>query len=141
MAPGLLGVMLATTPLRARVEAVCEYSLAQAYSGALRYLRVDKGYEVLEKDAEAAYLLFRYVPPGRPPRPTNGSIELVRADGRVKLLVKLPALAEYHEQILRDELIRKLQNEYGRPPERPPTKGPPGRSPAKPGPGGEPDAK
>jgi hypothetical protein len=112
----LAGVLLAAGPSAARVEAVCEYTLAQAYSGALRYLRVDKGYEVYEKDAEAAYLLFRYVPPGRPPRPTDGSIELVRTRDKVKLLVRLPAVAEYHEQLLRDELVRKLQSDYGQPP-------------------------
>jgi len=112
----LASVLLTAVPGTARVEAVCEYTLAQAYSGALRYLRVDKGYEVYEKDADAAYLLFRYVPPGTPPRPTNGSIELVRTQNRVKLLVRLPAVAEYHEQMLRDELVRKLQDDYGQPP-------------------------
>ena len=40
----------------ARVEAEAHYSKAQTYSAALRYLRVDLGYEVMEKDADAAYL-------------------------------------------------------------------------------------
>jgi hypothetical protein len=118
----LAGVLLAASPSPARVEAVCGYTLAQAYSGALRYLRVDKGYEVYEKDAEAAYLLFCYVAPGSPPRPTDGSIELVRARDKVKLLVRLPAVAEYHEQLLRDELVRKLQSDYGQPPPSGPKK-------------------
>ena len=45
----------------ARVEAESGYSKGQTYSGALRYLRVDLGYEVVEKDPEAAYLMFRYL--------------------------------------------------------------------------------
>ena len=114
----------------ARVEAICDYTLAQAYSGALRYLRVDKGYEVFEKDAEAAYLLFRYVPPGSPPRPTNGSIEIVRAHGKVKVLVRVPTVPEYQEQMLRDELIRKLRDEYGQPPPPKPKKAQPKTDPS-----------
>jgi hypothetical protein len=99
----------------AKVETLCGYSLAQTYSAALRYLRVDKGFEVVEKDPTAAYVLFRYVPPGSPARPCDGAIELVQLDGRVKLQIRVPTMPTYHEQLLRDELVKKMHDEYGEP--------------------------
>jgi hypothetical protein len=115
-------LMLCGPHVHAKSETLCDYSLAQIYSAALRYLRVDKGFEVVEKDPSAAYLLFRYLPPGSPPRPCDGSIELVQLGGRVKLQVRLPTMPAYHEQLLRDELLRKMRDEYGDPPPKPPNK-------------------
>jgi hypothetical protein len=106
----------------AKVETLCDYTLAQAYSAALRYLRVDKGFEVVEKDPTAAYVLFRYVPPGNPPHPCDGSIELVQLNGRVRLQVHIPTMPAYHEQLLRDELLKKMHDEYGDPPPKPPSR-------------------
>jgi len=103
----------------ARVEAESDYSKGQTYSGALRYLRVDLGYEVVEKDPEAAYLLFRYLPAGQRAA-TNGSIEIVEHRDRVRLLVQLPQMPRYHETVLRDGLLRKLRDEYGEPAPRAP---------------------
>lgn len=97
----------------ARVEAESEYTKAQTYSAALRYLRVDKGYEVLEKDPDAAYLIFRYEAPSPAKSSSTGTIEIVEADERVKVLVQLPKLPEYHERVLRDGLLKKLREEYG----------------------------
>jgi short-subunit dehydrogenase len=64
----------------ARVEAESAYSKAQTYSGALRYLRVDLGYEVVEKDPDSAYLVFRYAAPGQPKSESFGTVEVVEAD-------------------------------------------------------------
>jgi hypothetical protein len=97
----------------ARVEAESDYSKAQTYSGALRYLRVDRGYEVLEKDPDAAYLIFKYEAQSPRGAGSNGTIEIVEADGRVKILVQLPKMPEYHERLLSDGLLRKLREEYG----------------------------
>ncbi len=115
----------------ADAEARCTYSKGQTYSAALRYLRVDLGYEVVEKDPDAAYLLFRYTPMGRR-EPTNGSIEIVENRDDVRVVVQLPQMPHYHETVLRDGLMAKLQKEYGDPP--PPPKKPP------PKPKDEPDA-
>lgn len=109
----------------ARVEASPGYTKQQTYSGALRYLRVDQGYEILERDPDAAYLLFRYTPPGRR-ESVSGSVEIVQTRGEVKLYVQLPKMPEYHERVLRDALLKKLREEYGepRPPAPPPEKPP-----------------
>jgi len=110
----------------ARVGGGCEYSKAQTYSGALRYLRVDLGYEVTERDPDAAYLIFRYQLPGQNKATATGTVEIVDADGHVKLFVQIPSMPEYHERVLRDGLLRKLHDEYGEPPRKlpPPEKKP-----------------
>lgn len=112
---GLLFAQSAT----ARVGGDSEYSKAQTYSGALRYLRVDLGYEVVERDPDAAYLIFRYQPPGQNKSNATGTVEIVDTDGHVKLFVQIPSMPEYHERVLRDGLVRKLHDEYGVPPRKP----------------------
>jgi hypothetical protein len=110
----------------ARVEADSEYTKAQTYSGALRYLRVDLGFEVVEKDPEAAYLVFRYVPPGQPKNDSLGTLEIVDAGDHVRVFVRIPRMPEYHERVLRDGLLRKLKDEYGPPlPHKPEPPAPP----------------
>jgi hypothetical protein len=99
----------------ARAEADAYYSLAQTFSTALRYLRVDLSFEVTEKDPEAAYLLFRYRVPGERTRDVVGSIEIIPVGKRVRIIVKIPQMPQFHEQVLRDGLVRKLLDEYGEP--------------------------
>ncbi len=129
-----LGIWLAasaiTPSLEARVEARTGYTKAQTYTGALRYLRVDLGYEVTEKDADAAYVLFRFEASGKREL-VNGSVEIVEAGDEVKLLVQIAELPVYYETVLRDGLLRKLRDEYGEPVSKPKDepKEPPGDGP------------
>jgi len=123
----------------ARVDGSSSYSKAQTYSGALRYVRVDLGYEVLEKDPDAAYLIFKYTPPGAAKDSSvTGTLEVVEAGGGVRLFVSLPRLPEYHERVFRDGLLKKLRDEYGPPPsakkapDKPPEKAPDKPTPEKP---------
>ena len=104
---------------RARVEADCGYTKVQTYSAALRYLRVDLGYEVVEKDPDASYLIFRYAVPNQPKNPSTGTVEIVATDSKVRLFVQIPRMPEYHERVLRDGLLKKLREEYGVPAQRP----------------------
>jgi hypothetical protein len=102
-----------------RAEGESPYTLAQTFGAALRMLRVDLGLEVTEKDANAAYLLFRYQLVEDPKRAVPGAIELIELPNQVKILVKIPQLPESHERLLRDRLTRKLHEEFGAPPKRP----------------------
>jgi hypothetical protein len=119
-APGTLGsILLASllvglTPRPAAADAGAElrYTRTQIFSGALRYLRIDLGYEITEKDSDAAYLLFRYVPQGTK-EPMFGAIEIVETSSAVRLSVKLPKLPSYHETVIRDGLVKKLRADYG----------------------------
>jgi hypothetical protein len=122
----------------ARVEGGSSYTKAQTFSGALRLLRVDRGYEIVEKDVEAAYVLFHYPLPGQK-TPANGALEVVETTSGVKVFVQLARLPEYQEALLRDALLKKLREDYGPPPPKPapapPAKpNPPADSPAKPAP-------
>ena len=65
-------------PAAARAQAEVAYTREQAFSAALRYLRVDLSYEVTEKDAQAAYLLFSFSDPALQKKTGHGSIELVQ---------------------------------------------------------------
>ncbi len=114
----VLAAVLSSTGAEARVEADSDYTKAQTYNAALRYVRVDLGYEVVEKDPDVGYLLFRYEPPGRKNNPTNGSIEVVESKERVKIVIQLPQMPTYHETTLRDGLLKKLRVEYGAPPKK-----------------------
>jgi hypothetical protein len=110
-------ILLRGSVLQARAEAEIGYTKEQAFSASLRYLRVDLGYEVTEKDADAAYVLFRFVPDGQRDR-TMGSVEVVEVGEGVKLLVQIAQMPGYYETVLCDGLVRKLQQEYGDPPSR-----------------------
>ena len=121
---------------QAKVDGSSVYTKAQTYSGALRYVRVDLGYEVVEKDPDAAYLIFKYTAPGQPKSSSiTGTLEVIETDGSVRLFVSLPRMPEYHERVFRDGLLKKLRDEYGAPPpaKKPPAEKPPER-PAAPNP-------
>jgi hypothetical protein len=105
-------------PAEARVTSDSGYTKAQTYSTALRFLRVDRGYEVLERDADAAYLIFRYETPGQAKSELTGTVEVVETGEKVRIFVQIPRMPEYHERVLRDGLMRKLFEEYGAPPVR-----------------------
>jgi hypothetical protein len=116
----IAAALLCAQSATARVGGESEYSKAQTYSGALRYLRVDLGYEVTERDPDAAYLIFRYQLPGQKTATATGTVEVVEADSHVRLFVQIPSMPEYHERVLRDGLVRKLHEEYGEPAPKPP---------------------
>lgn len=119
-------LLFGSTPGLANVEAETDHTKARTYSAALRYLRIDLGYEVTEQDSEAAYLLFRFKH-GRDKRLMRGSVEIVQAENQVRVFVKIPELPEYEERRVSDGLMAKLRREYGDPPrrERPKPKTPP----------------
>lgn len=90
------------------------YSRSQVYSTALRYLRIDRRYEVTERDEKAAYLLFEYQALGQTKR-RFGAVEIVPLSAGVRLVVRLPEQPTYEEVVFRDALLRKLREDYGDP--------------------------
>lgn len=107
-----LAFSFSAPPLHAKVSSEVQYSLSQVYSGALRYLRIDLGYEITERDPDTAYLLFTFKAPGKRDN-SFGAIEMVKTEKQVRLVVNLPQLPSYHEAVLRDGLLKKLQEDYG----------------------------
>ncbi|MGC4065421.1 MAG: hypothetical protein QM784_12385 [Polyangiaceae bacterium] len=137
-----------TVEAHGKATAISPYTLPQTFGAALRLLRVDLRLEVTEKDDEAAYLLFRYPSADDPKRLVEGAIELIGLEYDVRVVVKIPALPEAHERLLRDRLVKKLREDYGEPPKRrePPKPEEP-KKPAEPdpstppAPGGDPKPK
>jgi hypothetical protein len=95
------------------------YGFDRTWNAAMRMVRVDNGWKVTEKEESTGYILFDYRSEGS--KVTPGSIELVKAhdaDGLVSVLVQLPQMPHYHEQVLLDALSSKMRREYGDPPIR-----------------------
>jgi hypothetical protein len=111
-----LGLLLSWSgAVLARSEAETSYTREQTFSAALRYLRVDLAYEVTEKDPDAAYLLFSFPAPELEQKTGHGSIEIVERDRTVRVLINLPQLPSYREDVLKRGLLDKLRLEYGEP--------------------------
>jgi hypothetical protein len=121
----LVGVLLATVVAeRASAKSSFEsaYGFDRTWNCGMRLVRVDLGLKVAEKDEGAGYLLFDYVSSEGGRKPVPGSMEFVRSkDGQVRVIVQIPKMPGYHEQVLVDSLARKLRSEYGDPPKITPT--------------------
>jgi hypothetical protein len=113
------GLMAWSSDVRASAIYSSPYTFEQTYSTALRMLRVDLGLKVTEKDAENGYILFEYTSPESGKRVCAGAIELVKTKQRVQVTVQIPAMPQYHEQMIADVLSKKLASDYGEPPKKP----------------------
>jgi hypothetical protein len=122
------GVFLALPSEPAVAKSAYEslYGFDRTWNAGMRLVRVDLGLKISEKDEGAGYLLFDYKSP-ESSKPVPGSMEFIRSKdtGQVRVVVQIPQMPGYHEQVLVDSLSRKLRNEYGDPPKRPPTPSPP----------------
>src|SRR5690349_5354401 len=94
---GAVGLLASTATAWGRAEAEVAYTREQTFSAALRYLRVDLAYDVTEKDADAAYLLFSFAAPELQRKVARGSIEVVQRQRTVRLFVSLPEMPSYRE--------------------------------------------
>lgn len=103
------------------------YGFDRTWNCGMRLVRVDLGFKIVEKDEGAGYLLFDYLSPESGKKPVPGSMEFIRSKetGAVRVVVQIPQMPGYHEQVLVDSLARKLRNEYGDPPKKPPAPSPP----------------
>ncbi|HEY1956788.1 MAG TPA: hypothetical protein VGH28_14310 [Polyangiaceae bacterium] len=130
----LLGVVVAAAIVTsgpsasARSDYDSAYGYDRTWNAALRMVRVDMGFKITEQDATNGYLMFEYKSPENT-KATPGSIELVRSpDGPVRVVVQLAQMPRYHEQLMVDELVKKMRREYGDPPDprpAPPKQDPP----------------
>ena len=127
LAVALLG---APHTAEARKDHEYAYRFEQVWSAAVRMVRVDLRYPITDKDEDIGYLLFEYRDHGRG---YPGSIEMVRVRGsrqdKVKVIVQIPSMPSYIEQMLIDRLGRKLREEFGEPPPPPERPDPPAEEP------------
>ncbi|MCL2724517.1 MAG: hypothetical protein FWD69_08780 [Polyangiaceae bacterium] len=102
------------------------YGFDRTWNAGMRLVRVDLGLKVTEKDDVVGYLLFDYKSPESGAKAVPASMEFIRAKdgGSVRVVVQIPKMPGYHEQVLVDQLARKLRSEYGDPPKTPPVSPP-----------------
>ena len=120
-----LVVLVSPRRADARSQRDTRYAYRQVWPAAVRLLRVDVGYDIIEKDSEAGYVLFEAREEGKTFR---GSLELVQLEGeggkQVRIIVRIADRPTYDELGLLDRLERKLRDEYGPPPKSPPSRSP-----------------
>jgi len=117
-----VGLVALAQPAEARSTFDSAYGFDRTYNAALRLVRLDLGLKVTEKDDKSGYFVFDYRSTDSGNKLSSGSFEFVRApeaDSPVRVVVQLPQMPRYHEQVLVDSLIRKMHQDYGDPPERP----------------------
>jgi hypothetical protein len=106
---------------QARTMEIVPYPIVDVWPASVRFLRVDRGFPIREKDESAGYVLFDFTDG---PKACKASLELIRAtdpEGRdaTRLAVSIPDLPKRYEQMLIDKLTGKLREDYG-PPAPPP---------------------
>jgi hypothetical protein len=112
----LIGFLWPQADVTAKATYESGYGYERTWNAALRLVRVDLGFKVTEKDDQNGYLLFEYHSTESGKQTTPGSLEIVRSEGdRVKVVAQLPQMPAYHEQVLVDQLSRKLRTEFGEP--------------------------
>ncbi|MEI7891470.1 MAG: hypothetical protein WCI05_00175 [Myxococcales bacterium] len=129
------GLVFRSPPALAKASYDSPYGFERTWNASLRFVRVDSGWKITERDESSGYLLFEYRSAESGNRTSPGSLEIVRArepDAPVRVVVQLPQMPRYHEQALIDGLVSKMRAEYGDPPAR--------RRPEKPSPQPQPDA-
>jgi hypothetical protein len=129
------GVIGRVTPAAARSEKTVAYPVARVFPAAVRFLRVDEGVTLTEKDADAGYVLFELAQDGKV---FPGALEMIAAEssGRpaVRLVLRVEDRPSYVEQAMLERLERKLRSELGsEPPVVKPA--PPAGDDKRPGPG------
>jgi len=118
----LLALFAVSVPsvAQARKTADVAYQYEQVWSAAVRMVRVDLALPINDRDESIGYILFEYREQNRA---YPGSVELVRVavEGRpgVRIVLQIPAMPSYIEQMLIDRLRRKLLDEFGEPPPPP----------------------
>lgn len=100
----------------AKAERTAVYAFDKAWPTAVRFLRVDEGLKVIEKDPDTGYIIFELREEGKV---FSGALELIRTTDKsrdaVQLVLRVEDRPNYTEQGMIDRLVRKLESELGRP--------------------------
>lgn len=121
-----LALALPHRPALAQTERVFGYAAAKVYPAAVRFLRVDERLRLVEKDADAGYVLFELK---EERKVFPGALELIPVDdeggARVRVVLRIEDRPSYLEAAMLERFERKLRSELGSPPPRKTKKEPP----------------
>jgi hypothetical protein len=115
---GAFALAATAAPSWARNELSLGYRPEAVWSPAVRFVRVDENLKIIEKDAEAGYLIFEL---RQDKKVFRGSLEIIAAskDYGVRLIVDISDRPSYVELALLGRLERKLLAELGPAPSPP----------------------
>jgi hypothetical protein len=112
----LLCLLLATSTAHARSEKTLAYPRDPAWSATVRFIRVNAGLKVIEKDNEAGYVIFEFK---EDKKTFRGSLELIEVvkDGRkvLRFVITIEDRPAWVEIDMLTKLERKLRAELGTP--------------------------
>jgi hypothetical protein len=119
---------------QAKTERTVTYTFEQVWSTAIRHLRVEEGFAIVEKDPEIGYVMFEV---REEKKVFSGALELVRqkeTGGRaaVRLVLRISNRPAYMEAGVLDRMVEKLRQEHGEPVPPPEQPAPPKRKPKEP---------
>lgn len=122
----LLALVLLTGIAEARSEKTLAYQREPSFQAAVRFLRIDAHLKLVEKDADAGYVIFEYTEDKKTFRGSLEVIDVVK-DGRklTRFVVTIEDRPSYVEIEMLTKLERKLRAELGAPapaPSAPPPK-------------------
>jgi hypothetical protein len=111
-----------TRQVAARAQQIFHYPLDDIYSTAVRFVRIDRGCPILDRDPQAAYLVFEC---REDKRMQSGTLEMFRTPDGVRVQVTLKEAPSYVEARFLEGLAHKLRDERGLParPKAPPPDG------------------
>lgn len=121
----VLTAIALSAPAAARTERKTTHSVKKVWPTAVRHLRVDEGFSIVEKDAEVGYVVFEMSENGKV---FSGALEVVvtTESGKryVKLILSIEDRPSYMEGQVLDRLLAKLRKEHGDAPDPRPIKKP-----------------
>ena len=109
------------TPAEGKVERTANWKFEVVWPALLRFLRIDEGHEILEKDSEAGYVIFRIKDEGKDYQGALEAVPIIQ-DRRpsVRLSLRIEDRPDYMASGILQRFLYKLQDEYGPPPPPPP---------------------
>lgn len=114
----------------ARSEKTLAYQRDQAWPAAVRFLRIEAKLKIIEKDADAGFVIFEYREDNKTFRGSLEVIDIVK-DGRklVRFVITIEDRPSWVEVEMLTRLERKLRAELGNPAPAPSPKEPPPKPP------------
>jgi hypothetical protein len=122
----LLLSLATASPALARSQKTLAYPRADAFATAVRFIRIDEGLKLIEKDGDAGYVLFELHEEKRTFRGSLEVIDVVQDDRhQVRFVITLADRPEWQETEMLGRLEHKLRAELGAPAPAPTKKDPP----------------
>jgi hypothetical protein len=109
MKRAICAVLLLASVAAAKSQREVPFPLAEVWPAMLRFLRVDERVTILEKDADAGYVLFELAD-GK--KTFRGSAEVAKAGEGTRVIITIKDRPSYTEEGLLERFEAKLKGEH-----------------------------